>query len=81
MVLSGMNFARSDPCDAGVLRDVAILRLTGEVVLSQGEVPIEEVSRLVEHSDIGTTENVDRHELRPVLQNGARVMDGVLSSP
>lgn len=44
-------------------------------LLSQGDVPIEEVSRLVGHSDIGTTENVYRHEPRPALQNSARAMD------
>lgn len=54
------------------------MRHTFVSLLSQGEVPIEEVSRLVGHSDFGTTENVYRHELRPVLQNGARAMDDVL---
>jgi integrase len=54
------------------------MRHTFVSLLSQGDVPIEEVSRLVGHSDIGTTENVYRHELRPVLQNGARAMDDVL---
>jgi integrase len=57
------------------------MRHTFVSLLSQGDVPIEEVSRLVGHSDIGTTENVYRHELRPVLQNGARAMDSVLSDP
>jgi integrase len=46
-------------------------------LLSASEVPIEEVSRLVGHSDIATTENVYRHELRPVMQTGAKAMDTV----
>lgn len=57
------------------------MRHTFVSLLSQGEVPIEEVSRLVGHSDIATTEGVYRHELRPVLQHGARAIDGVLTDP
>jgi integrase len=48
-------------------------------LLSASDVPIEEVSRLVGHSDIATTENVYRHELRPVMQTGAQAMDTVFS--
>jgi integrase len=46
-------------------------------LLSASDVPIEEVSRLVGHSDIATTETVYRHELRPVMQTGAQAMDVV----
>ena|GEM_PF-3013745 len=38
-----------------------------------------EVSRLVGHCDTATTETVYRHELRPVIQTGARVIDGVFA--
>lgn len=46
-------------------------------LLSASDVPIEEVSRLVGHSDIATTETVYRHELRPVMHTGAQAMDSV----
>ncbi|WP_229119926.1 hypothetical protein [Enemella evansiae] len=37
--------------------------------------PIEEISRLVGHSGTTVTELVYRHQLRPVIQTGAVVMD------
>ena len=46
-------------------------------VLSEAGVPLEEVSRLVGHGDTTTTETVYRHELRPVIQTGARAMDTI----
>jgi integrase len=49
-------------------------------VMSANAVPLEEVSRLVGHSDTTTTETVYRHELRPVLLTGARTMDAVFGS-
>jgi hypothetical protein len=38
-------------------------------------VPLEEISRLVGHSGTTVTELVYRHELKPVIQTGATVMD------
>lgn len=44
---------------------------------NNGGVPIEEISRLVGHKSSEITELIYRHELRPVLQHGATVMDEV----
>lgn len=44
-------------------------------LLSNAGVPLEEIARLVGHSGTSVTEAVYRHELRPVLQTGASVMD------
>jgi integrase len=44
-------------------------------VLSDAGVPVEEVSRLVGHSGTTVTELVYRHQLKPVIQTGATVMD------
>jgi len=48
-------------------------------VLSDAGVPLEEISRLVGHSGTAVTELVYRHQLRPVLQTGATVMDELFS--
>lgn len=48
-------------------------------LMSAGGTPTEEIARLVGHSDTTTTERVYRHELRPVIQTGATVMDQVFS--
>jgi hypothetical protein len=40
-------------------------------------VPLERMSRLVGHSDTTTTETVYRHQIRPVIQGGAEVMDKI----
>lgn len=53
-------------------------------LLSASNVPLEEISRLVGHSNTAVTELVYRHELRPVIQTGAQAMDarfGVGSVP
>ncbi|WP_460756846.1 site-specific integrase [Myceligenerans cantabricum] len=47
-------------------------------LMSSNAVPIEEVSRLVGHSNTMVTELVYRHELRPVVQTGAQAIDGML---
>ncbi|GAB3172396.1 site-specific integrase [Myceligenerans halotolerans] len=47
-------------------------------LMSSGQVPIEEISRLVGHSSTAVTERVYRHELRPVIQSGARALDSLL---
>lgn len=46
-------------------------------ILSHHGMPVEEISRLMGHSGTAVTELVYRHELRPVLQSGAAVMDTV----
>jgi integrase len=40
-------------------------------------VPLERISRLVGHSDTTTTETVYRHQIRPVVQGGAEIMDEI----
>lgn len=49
-------------------------------VLSDAGVPVEEISRLVGHSGTTVTELVYRHQLKPVLQTGATVMDRLFGS-
>lgn len=49
-------------------------------VLSDAGVPLEEISRLVGHSGTTVTELVYRHQLRPVIQTGATVMDRLFGS-
>jgi integrase len=44
-------------------------------VLSDAGVPVEQRSLLVGHSGMTVTELVYRHQLRPLLQTGATVMD------
>ncbi|MGB7796204.1 MAG: site-specific integrase [Pseudonocardiaceae bacterium] len=44
-------------------------------LLSDSGVPLEEISRLVGHSSTAVTELVYRKQIRPVLQQGATVMD------
>jgi integrase len=44
-------------------------------LMSDAGVPIENIARLVGHSSTSTTELVYRHQIRPVVQGGATVMD------
>jgi len=44
-------------------------------LLSDAGVPIEQISRLVGHSGTTTTETIYRKQIRPVLTEGAEVMD------
>lgn len=44
-------------------------------VLSDAGLPVEQISQLVGHRGTTVTELVYRHQLRPVLQTGATVMD------
>lgn len=44
-------------------------------VLSDAGIPVEEISQLVGHRGTTVTELVYRHQLRPVIQTGATVMD------
>ncbi|MFE2479814.1 tyrosine-type recombinase/integrase [Streptomyces sp. NPDC059389] len=46
-------------------------------LLSDQEVPLEEISRLVGHSGTAVTEAVYRKQIRPVIQTGATVTDGI----
>ncbi len=42
--------------------------------------PIEEIARLVGHNRTATAETVYRHELRPVIQSGAELMNRLFST-
>jgi integrase len=44
-------------------------------LLSDAGVPLDEISQLVGHSGTTVTELVYRHQLKPVIQTGATVMD------
>ncbi|MET8144611.1 tyrosine-type recombinase/integrase [Sphaerisporangium sp. NPDC005288] len=46
-------------------------------LLSDHDIPIEDISRLVGHSNTVVTETVYRHQISPVIQEGARAMDGI----
>lgn len=46
-------------------------------LLSDRGVPLEEISRLGGHSGTAVTEEVYRKQIRPVIQTGAVVMDGI----
>lgn len=46
-------------------------------LLSDNGVPIEQISRLVGHNGTTVTELVYRHQIRPVVQDGAAVMDRI----
>ncbi len=48
-------------------------------LLSDSGVPLEEISRLVGHSSTSVTELVYRHQIRPVVQSGAVVMDKIFT--
>ncbi len=49
-------------------------------LLSDRGVPLEEISRLVGHSGTAVTEEVYRKQIRPVIQTGAVVMDGIFGT-
>ncbi|MDT0319276.1 site-specific integrase [Streptomyces millisiae] len=46
-------------------------------LLSDNDVPVEEIARLVGHSSTETTEKVYRKQIRPVIQTGALTMDRI----
>jgi integrase len=46
-------------------------------LLSDADVPIERISRLVGHSSTVTTETIYRKQIRPVIEHGADVMDRI----
>ena len=69
-----------DICErAGVGEDWAPrdMRHTFVSLLSDDGMAIEKISRLVGHTSSHVTETVYRQELRPVLQDGAEVMDRI----
>ena len=45
--------------------------------MSDADVPIEKIARLVGHTGTTTTETVYRKQIRPVAIGGAEVMDGL----
>lgn len=49
-------------------------------LLSDSGVPIEQIARLLGHSGTAVTERVYRHQLRPVLEEGAETMDTLFPS-
>jgi integrase len=49
-------------------------------LLSDAQVPIEQIARLVGHSGTSVTEQIYRHQLRPVLEDGATAMDRIFPS-
>jgi Phage integrase family len=72
-----------DVCErAGLGRDWAPrdLRHTFVSLLSDDGMAIEKIARLVGHASSHVTETVYRQELRPVLQDGAEVMDRLFGS-
>jgi integrase len=72
-----------DVCErAGLGRDWAPrdLRHTFVALLSDDGMAIEKIARLVGHASSHVTETVYRQELRPVLQEGAEVMDRIFRS-
>lgn len=44
-------------------------------LMSDAGVPIEKISQLVGHSGTAVTEKIYRHQLRPVVTGGAKIMD------
>lgn len=50
-------------------------------LLSDNDIPLEEISRLVGHSSTAVTELVYRKQIRRVLQGGAVVMDRIFNIP
>ena len=72
-----------DVCErAGLGRDWAPrdLRHTFVSLLSDDGMAIEKIARLVGHASSHITETVYRQELRPVLQDGAEVMDRLFAA-
>lgn len=50
-------------------------------LLSDGGLSIEQISRLVGHRNTVVTETIYRHQLNPVVEDGATAMDQILPSP
>ena len=56
------------------------LRHTFVSLMSDSEVPVEEIARLVGHASSKVTETVYRHQLRPVITTGAEKMDALFGT-
>jgi integrase len=56
------------------------LRHTFVSLMSDGDVAVEEIARLVGHASSKVTESVYRHQLRPVMTTGAEKMDALLGA-
>jgi integrase len=54
------------------------LRHTFVSLMSDSDVAVEEIARLVGHASSKVTETVYRHQLRPVITTGAEKMDALL---
>jgi integrase len=46
-------------------------------LLSDSGMPVEQIARLVGHSGTSVTESVYRHQIRPVMEDGATAMDAI----
>ena len=56
------------------------LRHTFVGLMSDSDVAVEEIARLVGHASGKVTESVYRHQLRPVMTTGAEKMDALLGA-
>ena len=56
------------------------LRHTFVSLMSDSDVAVEEIARLVGHTISKVTESVYRHQLRPVMTKGAEKMDALLAN-
>jgi integrase len=56
------------------------LRHTFVSLMSDSDVAVEEIARLVGHASSKVTETVYRHQLRPVITTGAEKMDALLAA-
>ena len=56
------------------------LRHTFVSLMSDSDVAVEEIARLVGHASSKVTETVYRHQLRPVMTTGAEKMDVLLGA-
>jgi integrase len=56
------------------------LRHTFVSLMSDSDVAVEEIARLVGHASSKVTETVYRHQLRPVITTGAEKMDALLGT-
>jgi integrase len=54
------------------------LRHTFVSLMSDSDVAVEEIARLVGHASSKVTETVYRHQLRPAMTTGAEMMDALL---
>ena len=56
------------------------LRHTFVSLMSDSDVAVEEIARLIGHASSKVTESVYRHQLRPVMTKGAEKMDALLAN-